>query len=74
MNAALGSSDLLFDMELVSTVRESIPPRVLGASPLPGNVFQLTNITVTFSEPVTGFDSADVDLSMSTAVIESVLP
>ncbi len=36
------------------------PPMVLNQTPAPGNVTSLTNLTVTFSKPVTGVNAADL--------------
>jgi hypothetical protein len=46
---------------LVSTIfaQDVTPPTITQVSPTPGTVNSLTNITVTFSEPVTGVDSED---------------
>lgn len=56
--SALASSDLGFDCSLESIVRETVPPAVLSVVPAPGTVTQLRQITVTFSEPVTGVAAA----------------
>ena len=42
------------------TVGVSTPPTVAGKTPAPGNVGSLTNITVTFSEGVSGVDASDL--------------
>jgi hypothetical protein len=54
LNGSPGSSDLVFDAELISTEATPEPPRIVGVTPTPGAVTNLTSITVTFSEPVTG--------------------
>jgi hypothetical protein len=56
--SALSSSDLIFDASLESIVSETIPPTVLSVSPAPGTVTNLTSVTVTFSEPVSGVAAA----------------
>ncbi len=53
-NVSLGSSDLVFDAQLTATYRIAGAPSVVGVVPEPGLVTALTQITVTFSEPVTG--------------------
>ncbi|HEU0011741.1 MAG TPA: lamin tail domain-containing protein, partial [Verrucomicrobiae bacterium] len=61
-NATLNSSDLVFDCELLAGVTDlsAVAPRLLAINPPPGNATSLTNITVTFSEPVTGVDVSDL--------------
>lgn len=53
-----GSSDLGFEASLESIVTEKVPPTVLRVTPAAGTVTDLTEITVTFSEPVTGVTAA----------------
>lgn len=57
-NVALGSSDILFDAQLFSTERETVAPTLVAVSPQPGLVTNLTQVTVTFSEPVQGVTPA----------------
>jgi len=38
----------------------TVPPRLLGADPPPGDIFYLTNVTITFSEGVSGVDASDL--------------
>jgi hypothetical protein len=38
----------------------TVPPRLLSPIPAPGDVLALSNITVSFSEPVSGVDAADL--------------
>ena len=59
-NVSLTSSDLVFDAQLFTTERETDPPVVSAVSPFPGTVTSLTEITVTFNEPVQGVDAADL--------------
>jgi hypothetical protein len=54
LNGSLGSSDLVFDAELVATEKTPEPPRIAAVLPPPGLLTNLNSITVTFSEPVTG--------------------
>ncbi len=57
--SSLGSSDLGFEASLVSDVAETEPPAVLRVVPAPGTtVNRLTELTVTFSEPVQGVVAA----------------
>jgi hypothetical protein len=62
-NVSLGSSDIVFDAELTATLRDREGPLVAGVVPAPGPLTQLTQITVTFSEPVTGVDAADLSVN-----------
>lgn len=60
-NVSLGSSDLVFDASLDATLKEQSDPRVWSVSPAPGTALtNLTQITVTFTKPVTGVDPADL--------------
>ena len=54
LNSAIGSSDVVFDAELVATERPTVPPAVLSVSPAPGVVSNLTSVTVGFTRAVTG--------------------
>lgn len=58
-NTSAGSSDFGFDALLDVTLTESTPPVIANISPAPGLVTELTSISVTFSEPVTGLDAND---------------
>lgn len=62
LNTSLGSSDILFDAELTFLERESNPPTVIRVAPAPGEVTNLTRVTVTFNEPVQGIDAADLSV------------
>lgn len=57
MNGSVGSSDLVFDAELVAQEKPAVVPRVLAVQPSPGVLTNLTSITVVFSEPVTGVEA-----------------
>lgn len=59
-NVSRGSSDIVFDARLKGLLREGVPPTVVSSDPPPGPVTNLTQITVVFSEPVTGVDAADL--------------
>jgi hypothetical protein len=54
---------LLFDGELSSIVRETIPPELTSVNPPAGVITNLPQITVTFSEPVKGVASDDLLLN-----------
>ncbi len=56
--SSLGSSDLGFDCSLESILVDTHPPTVLSRNPVAGTVTQLSQITVNFSEPVTGVAAA----------------
>ncbi len=58
-NISLGSSDLDFDCSLSTTAPDPTPPVVATSSPAPGSVNNLTQVTVTFSEPVNGVNASD---------------
>jgi CotH kinase protein/Concanavalin A-like lectin/glucanases superfamily/Bacterial Ig domain/Lamin Tail Domain/Immunoglobulin domain len=49
-----GSSDFLFDLALTSTEPDPFPPEIASFSPAAGTVNQLSQVQITFSEPVTG--------------------
>ncbi|HKQ36862.1 MAG TPA: Ig-like domain-containing protein, partial [Verrucomicrobiae bacterium] len=55
------STDFGFNAQLYTFPIDAgtVAPRLLTPSPTPGDVLYLTNITVTFSEPVTGVDEED---------------
>ena len=59
-NISLGSSDIVFDAELVGSGRDMVSPTIVQVAPEPGVVSNLTRITVTFSEPVTGVNFTDL--------------
>jgi len=59
LNGAITSSDLVFDAELTSTESVPVPPTITGVVPEPGVVNELTSVSVTFSEPVTGVRAGD---------------
>jgi hypothetical protein len=66
-NTSLTSSDLGFDCSLVTLVGETTPPTLSGFSPPAGNRTNLTEVTVTFSEPVTGVTADDLLLNTQPA-------
>lgn len=59
-NVARSSSDLVFDAELTATLKDPTDPRIIGVTPVPGEVTALTGITLVFSEAVTGVDAGDL--------------
>ncbi|MBN2506918.1 MAG: lamin tail domain-containing protein [Verrucomicrobia bacterium] len=62
--SSLGSSDLGFDASLDSILVETNPPVIVSVTPEPySTVNRLTELTVTFSEPVTGVDAYDLLLN-----------
>lgn len=62
-NTSATSSDLGFDLAAETIVAETVPPTIATKVPGPGTVTALTQITVTFSEPVTGVDAGDLLLN-----------
>lgn len=62
LNEALTSSDFGFNAQLYAYLSDAAvsPPRLFLADPAPGEIFYLTNLTITFSEPVSGVDGADL--------------
>jgi hypothetical protein len=62
-NTTLGSSDLDFDCTLSAILIDTNPPTIVGVTPVPGSVMtSLTQITVQFSEPVTGLSADDLNV------------
>ncbi|HEY2953441.1 MAG TPA: Ig-like domain-containing protein [Verrucomicrobiae bacterium] len=55
------SSDFVFNAQLYTYLLDAStsPPRLAQPAPPPGDVFYLTNITVNFSEGVSGVEAAD---------------
>ena len=56
------SSDFVFNAQLYTFITDLtvVPPRLVLSDPPPGDVYALTNITVTFSEEVTNVSAADL--------------
>ncbi len=56
------SSDFGFNAQLYMFPADfsRVPPRLAQATPAPGDLFFLTNLTVTFSESVSGVDATDL--------------
>lgn len=61
MNQSLGaSSDFQFNASLISTPPDTTPPTISQVFPPPGRIPLLSQVTVTFSEPVVGVDANDL--------------
>jgi len=56
------SSDFVFNAQLYSFIPDFslVPPRLAAVAPTPGELFALTNLTVTFTEGVTNVDATDL--------------
>ncbi len=62
-NTSLGSSDLVFDCSLESILIDTNAPTVVTVTPPPGSALSsLTQLTVQFSEPVTGLSADDLNV------------
>ncbi|HKQ38067.1 MAG TPA: lamin tail domain-containing protein, partial [Verrucomicrobiae bacterium] len=67
-SAVVGSSDFVLDAALYSFLPDNTAPTIVNATPAPGTtVTQLTQISVTFSEPVTGVIGSSLLLNGNTA-------
>jgi hypothetical protein len=66
-NVTLGSSDIVFDAQLFTTEKETTAPTLVAVSPFPGTVTNLTQVTVTFSEPVQGINASVLRVNDSAA-------
>ncbi len=62
LNQSLTSTDFGFNAQLYSLLLDptTIAPYITGVSPGAGTLFVLTNLTIRFSERVTGIDAADL--------------
>ena len=60
LNFRKSNSDAYLDVRLSAKEREFVPPEVVSISPDPGEVTELSAITVTFSEPMSGVDVDDL--------------
>ena len=56
------SSDFVFNATLYSHIPDFgvVPPRIASVVPAQGELFSLTNLTVTFTEPVTNVNASDL--------------
>ncbi len=59
-NTSAASSDFGIDCAVESLVTETVPPTLVSFTPAAGARTELTQITVVFSEPVTGVDADDL--------------
>ncbi|MBT6661144.1 MAG: hypothetical protein HOB00_12755 [Verrucomicrobia bacterium] len=60
LNQRRTSPDALFDTRLTAVSVESVPPEVKTVDPPSGLASSLGRVSVTFSEPVSGVDAADL--------------
>ena len=67
-NVGETSSDFMMNAELRSYQPDNSPPKVTAFDPPPGNVGMLREVTVQFSEDVTGVDADDLWLNGDPAV------
>jgi hypothetical protein len=66
-NSAANSSDLVLDAELTAFAPDNIAPVIASVTPTPGTTLdRLTQITVTFSEPVSGVEAGSLLLNGNT--------
>jgi hypothetical protein len=62
-NVSSGSSDLVFDCSLSSVSVDVNPPTIVSVTPPPGSSLSvLTQLTVRFSEPITGLSADDLNV------------
>jgi hypothetical protein len=56
------SSDFVFNAHLYSHIPDFglVPPRIASVAPAQGELFYLTNLVITFTEPVTNVNAADL--------------
>ncbi len=59
-NSSPTSSDFVFEMELATLEPDTTPPAVVRVDPPPGVIASLTQLTVEFSEPVSGLGFSDL--------------
>lgn len=59
-NAGIGSSDLGWDLSLANGKIDADAPVIAAATPAPGTLNELRQITVFFSEPVLGINASDL--------------
>jgi hypothetical protein len=58
-----GSSDAVLDAQLVTKEKETVAPTITRVSPAQGTVTNLTQISVTFGEPVVGVNASDLRIN-----------
>ncbi len=62
-NTTDGSTDIVFDSLLNAVLLDTNPPTIVSVTPTPGSMLaSLTQITVQFSEPVTGINADDLNV------------
>jgi len=66
-NNSITSSDLQWDVELAVEEPDTHPPGIASVEPAPGPVERLTEVVMTFTEPVTGVLAADLRLGTQPA-------
>jgi hypothetical protein len=66
-NNTIGSSDFGLDVTLRSTGQDTTTPTITSINPPPGQTAALTDITVTFSEPVRGITADDLVINQTAA-------
>lgn len=66
-NAATNSDDLVFDAALEAILVDTNPPVIVGIGPTPGPVQNLSQITVQFSELVSGVTANDLLVNSNAA-------
>jgi len=66
-NSTLGSSDFGLDLSLATTPADANAPIIASIDPAPGTVTALSQITVTFSEPVRGVTTDDLIMNQTPA-------
>lgn len=66
-NQKIDSSDLVMDASIATTTPDFVPPTIVSFTPAAGSLTNLTQITVTFSEPVAGVEATDFFINGQTA-------
>lgn len=62
-NTSLGSSDIVFNASLDAVLADTNPPVIVSVTPAPGSTLtSLTQITVQFSEAITGLSADDLNV------------
>ena len=62
---------VVFGVCMLAKGADDIPPTIVQVQPAPGTVSTLTNVTVTFSEPIAGLTAADLIINSSPATASS---
>ncbi len=66
-NSSLGSGDFGLDLSLATTGPDATVPTIISIDPAPGPVSVLSQIAVTFSEPVRGITADDLIMNQTAA-------